>query len=252
MPPDNRLEAAKLISRYTRVTSAIQDGFFHDPCAHVFLASLFLTTGLTLAACGPGHSQATSAQATSGPTADGFSGQGFNAVARRTAQGAGARLQGFVFAPIVKSVAPAVVNVYATGVVRQQVDPFWSMFYGIQPRQQVQKVPRAQASSCAPMASSSPITTSSRAANQFMVVLNDRREYPAKVLLADPRSDLAVLKIDTKAVPRSSLFLTIDDGHDQQVGDLVLAIGNPFGVGQTVTNGIISALDRTEVGEGSW
>ena len=83
-----------------------------------------------------------------------------------------------------------------------------------------------------------------------MVVLNDRREYPAKVLLADPRSDLAVLKIDSRG---SETFptLAIDDGHDQQVGDLVLAIGNPFGVGQTVTNGIISALDRTDVGEGT-
>jgi S1-C subfamily serine protease len=83
-----------------------------------------------------------------------------------------------------------------------------------------------------------------------MVVLSDRREYPAKVLLADPRTDLAVLKLETKG---SETFPTIqiDDGHDQQVGDLVLAIGNPFGVGQTVTNGIISALDRTDVGEGT-
>jgi S1-C subfamily serine protease len=67
------------------------------------------------------------------------------------------------------------------------------------------------------------------------------------VLLADPRADLAVLKIDAKDLP----VLPIDHGSDLQVGDLVLAIGDPFGVGQTVTNGIISALNRSDVGSGS-
>ena len=78
---------------------------------------------------------------------------------------------------------------------------------------------------------------------EITVALSDRREFPARVLLADPRSDLAILKIDVPAGERLEV-LAIDDTGDAQVGDLVLAIGDPFGVGQTVTNGIISALDR--------
>jgi Do/DeqQ family serine protease len=81
---------------------------------------------------------------------------------------------------------------------------------------------------------------------EIMVVLADRREFPAKVLLADAKSDLAVLQIDTKG--ERLPVLAIDDREPVQVGDLVLAIGNPFGVGQTVTNGIVSALARTDVG----
>ncbi len=203
-----------------------------------FLASLLLTTGLTLGACGPGHSQAT----------QGFSGQGFGT---GTEQQRKVPEQGYKasFAPIVKSVAPAVVNVYAVGVARQQVDPFWQMFSGMQPRQQLQK----SLGSGVIVRSNGIVVTNNHViegGQQVMVVLNDRREYPAKVLLADARSDLAVLKIETKGA-ETFPTLPIDDGHDQQVGDLVLAIGNPFGVGQTVTNGIISALDRTEVGEGT-
>ena len=82
---------------------------------------------------------------------------------------------------------------------------------------------------------------------EITVVAADRREFPAKVLLADPRADLAVLKIDAgrrDACRRCA----IDDRDDVQVGDLVLAIGDPFGVGQTVTNGIVSALARSDVG----
>ena len=78
------------------------------------------------------------------------------------------------------------------------------------------------------------------------VVLADRREFEAKVLLTDERTDLAVLKID---VPDEELpALTLGDSDALEVGDLVLAIGNPFGVGQTVTSGIVSALARTKVG----
>ena len=205
------------------------------------LASLLLTTSLSLGACGPGHSQGTSDQATQG-----FSGQGFNGAEQRKVPEQGYKAS---FAPIVKAVAPAVVNVYAVGVVRQQADPFWQMFYGIQPRQQVQK----SLGSGVIVRSNGIVVTNNHViegGQQFMVVLSDRREYPAKVLLADPRSDLAVLKLETKGT-ETFPTLAIDDGHDQQVGDLVLAIGNPFGVGQTVTNGIISALDRTDVGDGS-
>jgi Do/DeqQ family serine protease len=149
------------------------------------------------------------------------------------------------FAPVVRTVAPAVVNVYARGVVRQQVDPFWQMF-GAVPRQQVQQ----SLGSGVIVRKDGIVVTNNHVvdgATTFMVVLNDRREYPAKLLLADPRTDLAVLQIDAK---ESFPTLEMDDDRNLEVGDLVLAIGNPFGIGQTVTNGIISALNRTEVGPG--
>jgi Do/DeqQ family serine protease len=79
---------------------------------------------------------------------------------------------------------------------------------------------------------------------EITVALADRREFPARIMLADARTDLAVLKIDLPAGEKLPT-LTIDESTDSQVGDLVLAIGDPFGVGQTVTNGIISALNRT-------
>ncbi|MEM1391460.1 MAG: Do family serine endopeptidase, partial [Pseudomonadota bacterium] len=83
-------------------------------------------------------------------------------------------------------------------------------------------------------------------ADEFLVVLSDRREYQAELILADDRTDLAVLKIDTD---REGLpALDFADTRGVEVGDLVLAIGNPFGVGQTVTSGIISATARTDVG----
>jgi S1-C subfamily serine protease len=82
--------------------------------------------------------------------------------------------------------------------------------------------------------------------DEILVGLNDRRQFTAKVLLADERSDIAVLQLEGVEEPLP--VLRIDAGEDQQIGDLVLAIGNPFGVGQTVTNGIISALNRTETG----
>src|SRR5437879_3404273 len=79
-----------------------------------------------------------------------------------------------------------------------------------------------------------------------LLLLADRREFEAKVLRSDERTDLAVLKIDVKGelLP----FLELRDSDELEVGDLVLAIGNPFGVGQTVTSGIVSALARTAVG----
>ena len=79
----------------------------------------------------------------------------------------------------------------------------------------------------------------------IVVALSDKREFKAKVLLADPRTDLAVLKIDTKGEQLPTVPFA--DSDKVQVGDLVLAVGDPFGVGQTVTMGIVSALARTQV-----
>src|SRR5690606_29956576 len=83
-------------------------------------------------------------------------------------------------------------------------------------------------------------------ADQITVVLNDRREFAAEVVRLDPQTDLAVLKIDTEG--QTLPALSFGDSDSIEVGDLVLAIGNPFGVGQTVTSGIVSALARTMVG----
>jgi Do/DeqQ family serine protease len=150
------------------------------------------------------------------------------------------------FAPVVKRTAPAVVNVYARRVVRQQVDPFWQMFGGGVPGMPRSRVEQSLGSGVLVRSDGVVVTNNHvvEGGQEFMVVLNDRREFPAQVLLADPRTDLAVLKIDTKGARLP--VLAIADRADTQVGDLVLAIGNPFGVGQTVTNGIISALNRTE------
>ena len=147
------------------------------------------------------------------------------------------------FAPVVRTAAPAVVNVSARGVQRVQ-DPFWSMF-GQGPRaQQVGSV-----GSGVIVRADGVVVTNYHVINgmqQIKVVLNDRREFDARVILADERSDIAVLQLE--GVNERLPTLNIDDREEQEVGDLVLAIGNPFGVGQTVTNGIISALNRTETG----
>ena len=151
------------------------------------------------------------------------------------------------FAPIVKRAAPAVVNVYSQRRVRQQVDPFWDFFGGGMsvPRERIAK----SLGSGVIVRDDGLIVTNNHViegGEQIQVALSDRREFPARVLLADTRADLAILKID---VPNEKLpTLPLVQQDDAQVGDLVLAIGDPFGVGQTVTNGIISALARTDVG----
>jgi len=85
-----------------------------------------------------------------------------------------------------------------------------------------------------------------KGSTEIQVVLADRREYSARIILIDEKTDLAVLKIDTGGVKLP--FIKFHNSDDLEVGDLVLAIGNPFGVGQTVTSGIVSALARTQVG----
>ncbi|MEO7026235.1 MAG: Do family serine endopeptidase [Caulobacteraceae bacterium] len=150
------------------------------------------------------------------------------------------------FAPIVRRAAPAVVNVYSKRLVRQQIDPFWGMFQGGGLSRD--RVEQSLGSGSIVRADGIILTNHHNIDNaqEIMVVTADRREWPARVLLDDPRADLAILKIDTRgeALPT----IAIDDQSTPQVGDLVLAIGDPFGVGQTVTNGIVSALARSDVG----
>jgi len=153
------------------------------------------------------------------------------------------------FAPIVRRVAPAVVNVYSRRLVRQQVDPFWSLFSSGYPRERVEQ----SLGSGAIVRADGVILTNHHniaGAQEVRVATADRREWPATVLLDDARADLAVLKIDPKGERLPTI--AIDDVTRPQVGDLVLAIGDPFGVGQTVTNGIVSALARSDVGSNDY
>jgi Do/DeqQ family serine protease len=160
------------------------------------------------------------------------------------------------YAPVVREVAPAVVNVYSKRVVQEQRgsplfnDPFFKQFFGDRfsfgmPQERVQQ----SLGSGVIVGAEGIIVTNNHVVSDgdtFTVALSDRREYEATLVLADERTDLAVLKIDYDGPPLPSLQFR--DSDSLEVGDLVLAIGNPFGVGQTVTSGIVSALARTQVG----
>jgi Do/DeqQ family serine protease len=161
------------------------------------------------------------------------------------------------FAPVVKKAAPAVVNIYTRRVELRRRrsplldDPIWRHFFpdNSAPGGRVQKRVRTSLGSGVIVHSAGIIVTNVhviRGAEEIRVVLADRREFDAKVLLADTRTDLAVLRID--AGGEDLPFIRFHDSETLEVGDLVLAIGNPFGVGQTVTSGIVSALARTAVG----
>ena len=151
------------------------------------------------------------------------------------------------FAPIVQRAAPAVVNVQAARAARTlRDDPFMRRFFGLP-----QRGPKQSTSlgSGVIVSDDGIVVTNEhviRDATSIRVSLNDRREYPATVLLTDERTDLAVLKIEGDVGPFPTL--TFGDPDTLEVGDIVLAIGNPFGVGQTVTQGIVSATARTQVG----
>lgn len=155
------------------------------------------------------------------------------------------------FAPIVRRVAPAVVNVYSRSVVRQQVnplfaDPLFQQFFGVSPEMR-QRVQQSLGSGVIVRPDGVIITNRHvvQGGQDTVVVLADKREFKARVLLSDARTDLAVLKIDTRG--QSLPTIQFGDSDRVQVGDLVLAIGDPFGIGQTVTMGIVSALARTQI-----
>jgi len=154
------------------------------------------------------------------------------------------------FAPVVKRVAPGVVNVYSKSIVQTQVNPFFndplfSQLFGTpEMRQRVQQ----SLGSGVIVRGDGLIVTNNHVVeggNEITVALSDKREFRAKVLLADPRTDLAVLKIDTHG--ENLPVVPFANSDAVQVGDLVLAIGDPFNVGQTVTMGIVSALARTQI-----
>lgn len=157
------------------------------------------------------------------------------------------------FAPLVKKTANATVNVYAERVVERRSlfnDPFFEEFFGQRMPNRSQK--QASLGSGVIVGADGIVVTNNHViegADDIKVALADGREYPCKVLLKDDRVDLAVLKIESK-----DAFDTLPLGNSDavEVGDLVLAIGNPFGVGQTVTSGIVSALARNQVKAGDF
>lgn len=156
------------------------------------------------------------------------------------------------FAPIVKRVTPSVVNVYAARVqkgVRNPLldDPFFRRFFGGDLGEAPDRVQRSTGSGVIVSSDGLVVTNEHVIENmtEVKVALSDKREFDAEIVLKDPKTDLAVLRLKgVSNLPE----IQLGDSDALEVGDLVLAIGNPFGVGQTVTSGIVSALARTQVG----
>src|SRR5882762_9566440 len=153
----------------------------------------------------------------------------------------------YSFAPLVKRVSPAVVNIYTTTTARARRLPF--PFPGM-PQQEGQRVQNSLGSGVLVQADGLIVTNAHvvKGAEEIRVVLADRREFDAKLISQDERYDLALLRIDTAG--EKFPFLEMRDSDSIEVGDVVLAIGNPFGLNQTVTSGIISAVARSAGGVG--
>ena len=150
-------------------------------------------------------------------------------------------------APLVSEVTPAVVNISV--VTRSPIednplfrDPFFRRFFNLPDKPQRQE--QAAGSGVIVDAARGHVITNHhviRNAEQVIVTLKDRRQFPAKLIGTDPGTDIAVLQIEAQGLSA----IRIGDSDALQVGDYVIAIGNPFGIGQTVTSGIVSALGRS-------
>ena len=155
------------------------------------------------------------------------------------------------FAPLVRQTAPAVVNVYAERIVRSRSpfagDPFFERFFGQQMPNRSER--QSSLGSGVVIAESGIVITNNHViegGDEVRVAFSDGREYASEILLKDETVDLAILRIEADGETFDTLPL--GDSDAVEVGDLVLAIGNPFGVGQTVTSGIVSAVARNQVG----
>lgn len=155
------------------------------------------------------------------------------------------------YSAVVKRVAPAVVNIYTKKMVSQRLlpaifdDPMFQQFFGNLQGMNRQRMQSSLGSGVL-VSPDGLIVTSNHViegADQITVVLADHREYEAELMTSEDRTDLAILRI--KVADEKLPFLELKDSDEVEVGDLVLAIGDPFGVGQTVTSGIVSALART-------
>lgn len=155
------------------------------------------------------------------------------------------------FSPLVKATAPAVVNVYADRLVQRNLspfagDPFFERFFGQRMPNRTEK--QSALGSGVIIQSNGIVVTNNHViegADDVRVALADGREFHSRILLKDERFDLAILQIDGEG---PFPIVEFGDTDNTEVGDIVLAIGNPFGVGQTVTSGIVSALARNSVG----
>ncbi len=155
------------------------------------------------------------------------------------------------YAPVIKKVAPSVVNIYSSRIVKQRyynplmMDPFFRQFFGGQDGGREVVSRDNWLGSGIVVTPDGYILTANHVvegADEIKVGLkNDTTVYSAKVVGLDPPTDVAILKIDAKNLPA----VTLGDSDQLEVGDVVLAVGNPFGIGQTVTRGIISALGRS-------
>ncbi|MDA0338452.1 MAG: trypsin-like peptidase domain-containing protein, partial [Proteobacteria bacterium] len=161
----------------------------------------------------------------------------------------------YSYAPLIKQVAPAVVNIYTKRTIRQSRsmmfdDPVFKRFFEDRFSFGPQRDRQQSSLGSGVMVGEGGVVVTNRhvinGADEITVVLSDRREFDARIILSDERSDLAVLQIDAEG--EDLPYLAFENSDDIEVGDLVFAIGNPFGVGQTVTSGIVSAVARTEVG----
>jgi serine protease Do len=154
---------------------------------------------------------------------------------------------GASYAPVVKKAAPSVVNIYTTRTVHMRVfqnpffnDPWFQQFFGSRVVTKKQRI----LGSGVIVSPDGYILTANHVvagADEVKVKAGDKKEYTARVIGKDPPTDVAVLKIDAKDLPA----ITLGDSDRLEVGDIVLAIGNPFGFSQTVTLGIVSALGRS-------
>ncbi len=157
------------------------------------------------------------------------------------------------FAPIVQAVSPSVVNVYATRIEQQTMspfanDPFFSRFFGDQYFRSRPRESRSLGSGVIVDAGGVILTNRHviEGATDVRIALSDGREFAVEIVIEDEQTDLAVLRVKSTDAGQFPA-IPFADSDDLLVGDLVLAIGNPFGVGQTVTSGIVSALARTGV-----
>ena len=151
------------------------------------------------------------------------------------------------YADVVEPVQKAVVSVYSTKIVRERlrIDPFFRQFFGDQVPERESK--QQGLGSGVIVSPNGYILTNNHVvadADELKVLLSDGRELIAKVIGTDEKTDVALIKIEAENLP----VLTMADSDKLRVGDIVFAVGNPLGVGQTVTMGIVSATGRNDVG----
>jgi len=172
----------------------------------------------------------------------------------RTVPGSQEQLQ-LSFAPVVKQIAPSVVNIYTKRTVARRFanpffdDPFFNRFFGNRGfGSQMRKQVESSLGSGVIIDEDGLVVTNAhvvKGAQEITIALNDGREFAADILIRDEPSDLALLRMQDP--PANLPYATLRPSESLQVGDIVLAIGNPFGVGQTVTSGIVSAQGRSSL-----